>query len=153
MFDIEKCKKILDDRIFEYLLAVPRKKQSKSKYKESITDKQLINARIVSSVRHQLKVNEIDASASSWAQYVDYSIDDLKNHLNKSLKNLDGYTWEDFINGDLHIDHILPKSMFNFDRINHPEFKRCWSLSNLQLLPARENIIKSNKCENFQTAF
>jgi len=55
-----------------------------------------------------------------------------------------GYCWQDFLEGKLHIDHKIPISAFNFTKSEHIDFKRCWALSNLQLLPARENIIKSN---------
>ena len=44
-----------------------------------------------------------------------------------------------------HIDHIKPKSLFEYDSIDHPEFKKCWSLDNLQPLEAKENMRKNNK--------
>jgi 5-methylcytosine-specific restriction endonuclease McrA len=46
------------------------------------------------------------------------------------------------------IDHIKPKSLFNFETPEDPEFKECWALENLQPLEAMENIKKGNKfCE------
>ena len=46
-----------------------------------------------------------------------------------------------------HIDHIKPKSWFKYDSAEHPEFKQCWSLENLQPLEAEKNLAKSNKYE------
>ena len=31
-----------------------------------------------------------------------------------------------------HIDHIVPKNVFNFNSYNDIEFKACWSLENLR---------------------
>ena len=74
-----------------------------------------------------------------------YTIDELYKRLNETMP--DGYTWDDFIGGDLHIDHIIPVSVFNFDNPSHIDFKRCWALDNLQLLPARENCVKNAKID------
>jgi len=78
-----------------------------------------------------------------WETLVGYDVFKLKNHLQKTMPKY--YTWQDYLNGKLHIDHILPKSVFNFDCPEHPDFKRCWALKNLRLLPAKENLIKHNK--------
>ncbi|GAI73524.1 unnamed protein product, partial [marine sediment metagenome] len=45
--------------------------------------------------------------------------------------------WKDYLNRDLHIDHIIPKSAFNFTKPEHTDFKRCWALDNLRLLPVQ----------------
>ena len=49
--------------------------------------------------------------------------------------------------GEWHIDHIIPKSVFNFTKPEHEDFKRCWALKNLQPLWAEENISKFNKLD------
>ena len=76
-----------------------------------------------------------------WNKQVNYTIVDLKNHLEKTIPN--GYDWEDYINGKLQVDHIIPISAFNFTSANHTDFKRCWALENLRLLPSKENSKKS----------
>lgn len=78
-----------------------------------------------------------------WETLVGYTLDDLTKHLKSTIPQ--GYRWEDIFGGRLHIDHIIPKSVFNFTKPEHIDFKRCWTLSNLQLLPAEENCSKSNK--------
>ncbi len=66
----------------------------------------------------------------------------------------EGYTWQDFLDGKLHIDHIIPVNVHNFSSPEHLDFKRCWALDNLQLLQAKQNIIKNNRIEtSFQASF
>lgn len=81
----------------------------------------------------------------SWLSLVDYTIDQLEQRLKKTMPI--GYTWDDFLGGGLHVDHIIPVSVFNFTKPEHIDFKRCWALDNLQLLPAKDNLIKSNKID------
>jgi hypothetical protein len=70
-----------------------------------------------------------------------YSKEELKTHLEKQFTK--DMTWKAFRNGDIHIDHIKPQSLFNLKDIN--DVKECWSLNNLQPLWAKDNIAKSNK--------
>ena len=91
-------------------------------------------------------------SGRKWETLVGYSLNDLLKRLNETMPK--GYTWQDFLEGKLHIDHKIPKSVFNFTKPEHIDFKRCWALNNLQLLPARENMVKHDKLSRpFQPAF
>jgi hypothetical protein len=84
------------------------------------------------------------ASKNQNTKYLDilgYSKEELKNHLEKKFTK--DMTWEAFRNGEIHIDHIKPQSLFNLKDIN--DIKECWSLNNLQPLWAKDNIAKSNK--------
>jgi len=65
-----------------------------------------------------------------WEDLVNYSLQDLKKHLEFLFK--EGMTWENY--GYWHIDHIIPISVFNFSDPSHIDFQRCWSLDNLQPL-------------------
>lgn len=58
-------------------------------------------------------------------------------------KFTDNMSWEDVLNGKIHIDHIIPCSYFNLE--NKEEQERCFNYSNLQPLWALDNLIKSNK--------
>jgi hypothetical protein len=89
-------------------------------------------------------------------KYLPYSIEDLKNHLESlfepwmSWNNWGVYkkeTWNDNDSSTWtwQIDHIIPQSMLLYDSMNHPNFKKCWSLSNLRPLSSKENILKSNQ--------
>jgi 5-methylcytosine-specific restriction endonuclease McrA len=86
-----------------------------------------------------------------WEPLAGYTLSDLIKRLNKTMP--EGYTWQDYLTGKLQVDHIIPRSVFNFTRPEHTDFKRCWALNNLRLLPARENSIKSNHLKKpFQPA-
>lgn len=100
-----------------------------------------LNHKISRAVRDCLKGRESKAGRS-WESLIGYTLADLVKRLNKTIPA--GYTWQDFLSGKLHTDHIIPISAFNFTRPEHSDFKRCWALENLRLLPAKENIIKSN---------
>ena len=67
-------------------------------------------------------------AGSHWEDLVDYSLGQLKRHLEKQF--LPGMSWENY--GPIwHIDHIIPKTAFNFNKETDFDFKRCWGLENL----------------------
>ncbi|ABF71347.1 p100 [Rhizobium phage 16-3] len=72
-----------------------------------------------------------------------YSFQEFKAHIEKQFQP--GMSWENY--GDWHIDHVIPKSIFNFESVDDLDFKRCWSLSNLQPLWATDNKKKKDKFE------
>jgi len=118
------------------------------KNKRKINLKFNLNRRMVSGIGTSLKINK---AGRKWETLVGYTLEDLIKRLKKTMP--EGYTWQDYMEGRLHIDHCIPISVFNFTKPEHPDFQRCWALSNLQLLPARENIIKRNKLSRpFQPA-
>jgi hypothetical protein len=51
-----------------------------------------------------------------------------------------GYTWNDVLNGKLHIHHIIPKRLFKYTNSDQAPFKACWALNNLKLLRGGENV-------------
>lgn len=70
-----------------------------------------------------------------------YTIDELRAHLERQF--LKGMSWDNY--GDWHIDHILPVSSFDIDSVDSPDFSRCWALTNLRPLWARDNVRKNAK--------
>lgn len=81
-----------------------------------------------------------------WKTLIGYTLNDLTKHLKSTL--LKGYTWKDFLEGKLHIDHIIPVRAFVFKNSEDEEFKQCWSLENLRLLLAKDNMSKQEKINN-----
>lgn len=67
-----------------------------------------------------------------------YSIADLVRHL--ELQFVDGMNWAAFMDGRIHIDHIIPQAAF--DLSDADATRRCWALENLQPLWAFDNIRK-----------
>jgi hypothetical protein len=80
----------------------------------------------------------------SWQNLVGYTIKDLVLHLEKQFD--DKMTWENY-GSYWWIDHIKPRSLFNYETPEDPEFKECWVLENLQPLEKIANIKKSNYYE------
>jgi len=99
----------------------------------------------------RLSLNNNSKAGRHWEDIVGYSLGSLIKRLKKTLPK--GYTWDDYNNGKLHIDHIVPISAHNYTKPENPDFKKCWALKNLRLLPAKENIAKGAKLSKpFQPA-
>jgi hypothetical protein len=79
-----------------------------------------------------------------WEFLTGYTINELKNHLEKRFKN--GMAWENY--GTWHIDHKIPISAFHFETPDDIDFRKCWALENLQPLWSEENQRKYNKLIN-----
>ena len=112
--------------------------RNKNRYRT--VSKYNLNMRMSGAIRKSLRRNK---NGYHWESLVGYSIKDLIKRLKKTIPV--GYTWQDCLNGSLHIDHKIPIDAFNFNSPENPDFQKCWALNNLQLLPARENVIKYNK--------
>ena len=82
-------------------------------------------------------------SGWSWETYVGYTLEDLKNRLRKTISKC--YTWNDYLEGKLELDHIMPVSAFNYSEPTDYEFQECWALENLRLITPEENHSKGSK--------
>ena len=74
-----------------------------------------------------------------------YSITTLYDHLERQF--LTGMTWSNYGNNGWHIDHKIPISVFNFETPDDIDFKKCWSLDNLQPMWHLDNIKKADKLD------
>ena len=99
-----------------------------------------IHRSISAGMRKSLRGNK---KGQHWESFVKFSADDLKTHLELTMPK--GYTWNDFLSGDLHIDHRIPIAIFNIKSVKSKGFEACWALENLRLLPAFENCSKRDK--------
>ena len=97
---------------------------------------------LMSSAISQVKNSSIK-QGRSWKELLPYTLTQLKKHLKRTLP--EGYTWEDFMQGKLDIDHILPKIIFQYEKPEDLAFQICWGLDNLRLLPHKENRKKWSK--------
>jgi hypothetical protein len=103
---------------------------------------------ISSQIRFHIKKNNGYKSGASILDHLPYTIQELKEHLERNFK--DWMTWDNYgvYNSNMktwQIDHIIPQSKLPYDSMTHPNFLKCWSLDNLMPLEAIKNIIKSNK--------
>jgi hypothetical protein len=95
---------------------------------------------------------KIKKNKNSFLNFLNYSINDLKNHLEKQFEpwmnweNRGTYnpnTWkdDDLSTWTWNIDHIIPHSLFNYTSLEDEDFKKCWSLDNLRPYSAKQNIL------------
>ena len=101
-----------------------------------------LNNRISKAIRKSLNKNK---HKSHWEELVGYTLEQLKKHLEKQFK--DGMNWELFLEGKIHIDHKIPMSVFNYEKIEDEDFKKCWALENLQPLWDKDNLKKHAKLD------
>ncbi len=100
-----------------------------------------IENRVNSGLHRSLK----SGKNGKWADIVGFGVGELKSHLEKQFTN--GMNWERFMGGEIHIDHKIPVTAFHFSSVTDSDFRRCWSLSNLQPLWAFDNRSKNNKID------
>jgi len=99
-----------------------------------------INSRMAAGIGASLKGNK---KGRAWEKLAGYSCDQLLSRLKRTIP--EGCSWDDFMRGELEIDHIIPQAAFNFTTAQDIDFRRCWDIKNLQLLPSRANKQKGAK--------
>jgi hypothetical protein len=82
--------------------------------------------------------------------FLEYTVEELIAHLESQFTKKNGCTWDNM--DEWHIDHTRPVSSFNFDSTDHPDFKKCWALNNLEPMKAIENKTKGNKWDGVVNA-
>lgn len=70
-----------------------------------------------------------------------YTVAELRAHLERQF--IKGMSWDVFLSGAIHIDHIVPQAAF--DLSDDQEWRSCWSLANLRPCWAAENLAKSSE--------
>ncbi len=97
------------------------------KNRRSIDEKYRIRRNIHAQFGRFMKGNK----SKKFEDYVGYSYDELIKYLNISKKTK-----------GFHVDHIIPKSLYNLK--NEEEIRKCWSLKNLRLISEEENLLKGD---------
>lgn len=82
-------------------------------------------------------------NGAGWEVLVGYTAAELKTHIERQF--LPGMTWGKYLNGEIHIDHILAAASFSFTSPEDDDFKACWALTNLRPLWALDNIKKRDR--------
>jgi len=83
-------------------------------------------------------INKGSKSSRRTFDILGYTLETLMAHLENLF--LPGMTWENY--GQWHVDHIVPLAAHNYETPDDHDFKRAWSISNLQPLWAFDNISK-----------
>ena len=109
--------------------------RSKEKHGHAFT----VNERMTAGIRHSLKGGK---NGQRWESLAGYTAKELAVHLERQFTK--GMTWDRFMEGEIHIDHIIPKSSFNFESHEDDEFRQCWALANLRPMWATDNRRKGD---------
>lgn len=110
--------------------------KAQAKYRSTIKGK--LNSNMGLSIWLSLRNNK---QGRHWEQLVGYTVQDLQQHLEN--KFTEGMTWNNY--REWHIDHIIPISLWEYEKPEDREFKQCWCLANLQPLWAIDNFKKGNR--------
>lgn len=97
-------------------------------------------------IRQGLK-NQNKYKSESILCKINYTINELKLHIEsqwESWMNWDNYGKVSLNKKTWQLDHIIPQSMLIYDSMDHINFLKCWSLTNLRPLESMENIKKSD---------
>lgn len=97
-----------------------------------------LNTRLRVQIRKALKGQK---GGRSWESFVGYTLEDLAKHLARMLPKRK--TLADCLRDGWHIDHITPKSTYDLSKPD--ELRAAWCLSNLRLIPPKENLSKGAK--------
>lgn len=97
-----------------------------------------VHVRMASAIYQAIKAGK---AGRKWEELVGYTLGDLVSHLERQFCR--GMTWGNM--GDWHIDHIVPKSSFEYASASDQGFRDAWALTNLRPLWAEENQRKHAK--------
>lgn len=78
-----------------------------------------------------------------WEDILGFTFEQLKKHLEKQFTK--GMSWENYGRNGWELEHRIPLSAYNFSKPEHTDFKKAWSLKNLQPMWAHDNHVKHNK--------
>jgi len=130
------------------------------KYQNEYTKERRINdpnfrirTSVSANINFYLKSNDSSKNGYSCLDYLPYSIQELKEHLEKQFEpwmSWDNYgkynpkTWDDNASSTWtwQIDHIIPQSLFDYTSMDDEKFMRCWSLNNLRPLSSKQNFLE-----------
>jgi hypothetical protein len=104
------------------------------------TPEGMLDHRMSQSVREALRGAK---RKCEWEDLLGYSVGELKAHLESQFA--DGMSWAKFLNGGIHIDHIIPRMHFSYSSAKDPQFRKCWALSNLRPMWPKQNSISGAK--------
>lgn len=115
------------------------KQSSKGRaYRQKDYENNKLSLCISAQIRHSLNGNK---NGRHWEDLVNYTLEQLKQYLEDLFQP--GMMWDNY--GKWHIDHKIPISSFNITSYKCEDFKKCWSLGNLQPLWAEDNLSKGSK--------
>jgi hypothetical protein len=144
-----KRKDHYDQKSKDWALANPEKRKkifSDFWKRKRSTPNGSVECRWTFAIRTCFKRNGGKVASRNWKSSLGYTPKDLCDHLEGLFEP--GMNWEKFLNGEIHIDHIIPKSSFFYTSEEDLEFKECWALKNLKPIWNYNNWAKNDLMSN-----
>jgi hypothetical protein len=108
------------------------------------------------------RVFQSHEDGGDWEHILGYSLDELRAYIESlmpigsliqqlpsKVAQTETLTWQQYLDGDVVLDHIKPIRLFNMR--DRAQFLQCWALSNLQPLIFHDNQVKAGKYEEQET--
>lgn len=118
-------------------------KKKWQKYRRETNPKYRLDENMGTAIWTSLKNKKAE---QRWETLVGYTLKELIEHLEKQFDSK--MKWGNYGSYWV-IDHVKPRSLFDYTSPDDLEFKQCWALENLQPLEKIENIKKGNYLVNF----
>jgi hypothetical protein len=86
--------------------------------------------------------------AKNYLTYLPYDMEDLRIDLERKWSPwMNWENWGTYRAGTRtwQIDHVVPQSLLPYDGLEHPNFIKCWALSNLRPFETSLNLSKGNR--------
>lgn len=111
---------------------------------------------VSASIYRYLKNNGGSKNGKSVSEYLPYTIQELRQHLQSQFESwmtwdnhgkYDSKMWDDDDPDTWmwQIDHIIPQSKLPYASMDDENFKKCWDLSNLRPLNAKQNAVDGGR--------
>jgi hypothetical protein len=135
-------------------IKLQKKEYVRDRYANDLNFKIRINVSV--SINQLLSVSGNSKNGNSIINFLPYSINDLKSHLENQFESwmtwkkwgkYNPKTWDDNdqTTWTWQLDHIVPQSIFSYQSMKDDNFKKCWALSNLRPLSAKQNVLDGNR--------
>ena len=122
------------EKVYEKYFKPYHNKYQKERCK--IDPKFKLDRKMLHAISRTLK-NVKNPNEEIWINLLGYKMTDLRAYLKTKIP--EGYTWQDYLDGKLELDHIIPRYLFDYTSIHDSSFKKCWAMKNLRLLPKEKN--------------
>lgn len=131
-----------------------RESKRKSEQKRIKNDPSFrLRKRVSAQVRDHLKRFGFSKRGNSILKFLDYSIEELRTHLEQQFESwmtwnnygvYNSQTWkdEDQLTWTWQIDHIMPQYKLPYQCMSDENFRKCWALSNLRPMNAKQNLLE-----------
>lgn len=115
-----------------------------------------LRSKVSKNINRMLKSQGFSKNGNSILKYLPYSIQELKEHLEKQFElwmtwnnwgKYNSQIWNDNNSSTWvwQIDHIIPQSSLPYTSMEDENFKKCWALKNLRPYSAKQNVIEGNR--------